>query len=119
MRKNMIVSALAPLLGAALLSCAPMQKYDYEVISSTSVNGDTFEVVRRTPLGGGGQPVSGAAPELGIRDPANAFYPCSGSSCSDKELEGAADLHEARNEQREGGGGGGGGGTRKYKKQTG
>jgi hypothetical protein len=102
--------ALIPLMGAILMSCAPMQKYDYEVISSTAVKGVPLEMVRRTALSEDGQPASGLASDYGILDPSNTFHRCVGAQCSDAEFEQAAARYEAETQEREGGDGGGGGG---------
>ena len=110
MRKSYFAGALVPLVGAFLVSCAPMQSYNYEVISSTAVKGVPLEMVRRTPLNENGQPASELGPDYGILDPSNAFYRCAAPECTDEEFEQAAVLYEARSSEREGGGGDGGGG---------
>ncbi len=101
---------LLPLMGALLMSCAPMQSYNYEVMSSTAVKGVPLEMVRRTPLSEDGQPASELEPDYGILDPSNAFHRCAAPECTDEEFEQAAVLYEARSSEREGGGGDGGGG---------
>ncbi len=110
MKRMLIASTLVSMVGVALLSCAPMQKYDHEVLSSTSVNGESFEMVRRTPLDEDGQPISGAWPEPGILDPSSTFHPCVAAKCTDADLAQAALSYDAAQEKREGGGDGGDGG---------
>ena len=110
MKRILIAGTMVSVIGVALLSCAQMQKYDYEALSSTSVNGASFETVRRTPLGDDGQPVDGAAPQLGILDPSNTFHRCNSGGCTDAELSRVAANYEAAQKERESGGGGGDGG---------
>ena len=110
MRKSYLAGALVPLMGALLMSCAPMQSYNYEVISSTAVNGVPLEMVRRTPLSEDGQAASELGPDYGILDPSHAFHRCAAPECTDEEFEQAAVLYEVRSSEREGGGGDGGGG---------
>lgn len=108
--KSFTTVALVPLMGAVLMSCATMQKYDYEVISSTAVKGVPLEMVRRTALSQDGQPASDLEPDTGILDPSSTFHRCAGAQCTDEEFEQAAVHYEAESQNREGGGGGGSGG---------
>lgn len=101
---------LLPLMGALLMSCASMQSYNYEVISSTAVKGVPLEMVRRTAMNEEGQPVSDLEPDYGILDPSSAFHRCASAQCTDEEFEQAAVRYEAESKEREGGGDGGGGG---------
>ncbi len=100
---------LLPLMGALLMSCASMQSYNYEVISSTAVKGVPLEMVRRTAMNEAGQPASELEPDYGILDPSNAYHRCA-PQCTDEEFEQAAVRYEAESKEREGGGDGGGGG---------
>lgn len=110
-RMSFCISLLLPLMGALSISCAPMQKYDYEVISSTAVKEVPLEMVRRTALGEDGQPANGLEPDYGILDPSSTFHRCAGAQCTDEEFEQAAVRYEAKAGKREGGSGGGGGGS--------